>query len=106
MKGPLLFASLLLTSCGLLKLFEKTPTPMREVASSSVKEILNESDVAFSGEIKQRLESLHQVYVIGQKSMLEFDQQIESADIEELYTDSSYLKLLAVRAQAEEIEEE
>jgi len=57
-------------------------------------------------ELEENLTKIHLYHVIGQKQMILFDEQIESTDIVEMYERPAYLKLQAVRAQIEEVEDE
>jgi hypothetical protein len=89
-----LFIVFLASACGGFKIFDtKTSKAGREIASISLKQLLNEEDTSFSAEIDDKLTSLHSYYVIGQKNRLIFDK-------------SAYLNLLAINTQVKDIESE
>lgn len=78
----------------------------RHVAAVSVEQLMVESPENLSEIVKEKLQSLHNYYVIGHKNLAEFDKMISTHSTEELYQSQAYLKLIAVRTQAEEIEHE
>ncbi len=103
----LILLSILLTACGGNHFFEdKLLHSHREVASMALNRLLSEDDLSFSAQIDEKLLSLHVYYILGQKYLKTFDASINELTLEELYASSSYLGLMAVRSQVEEIEEE
>ncbi len=105
-KYLVLSATFLLASCGFTKWLGENPDKNRELASLSVAAMTQEESVSFAEEIDSKLNSLHIYYMLGQHNMALFDAQIEETSIEDMYQSEPYLKLLAVRTQAEEIEHE
>lgn len=103
----LLAPMFILSSCGAYKWWsENSVNNSRQVASLSVQQLMMEKKSNFNESIDEKLQSLHSYYVIGQKNLLQFDAQLESADVEAIYDSPAYLNLLAVRTQTEEIEHE
>lgn len=105
-KYLMLSATFLLASCGFTKWWGEKPEKNRELASLSVKSMTKEESVTFADDIDSKLSSLHVYYMLGQKNLATFDSQIEETPIEDMYQTEAYLKLIAIRTQAEEIEHE
>ena len=95
-----------LSSCGYYKWWGPQANKDREVASVSVKQLLNEDEQTFSENIQDKINALHIYYVLGQKFMGQFDREIPGSKIENIYESEAYLSLLAIRTQTEEIEHE
>lgn len=102
----LLLLILTLPACGGFDLWKAKNDSEREIASLTMNHLLVEETQNFSNEIDDKLHSLHSYYLIGQKNLADFDQGIAENDLEELYEGRSYLNLLAVRTQTDEIENE
>lgn len=96
-----ILSTLGLTSCGGLQKFAEKSDPKRQFASVDSISISNEK---FSQDLDQKLMVLHIHYTLGQKNLEIFDAEIETTPIEKMYQNPSYLRLLVIRAQAEEIE--
>lgn len=106
-KTTLLLSMLILQACGAYKWWgDKSDSKTREVASESMKHIFAIEQKNFSSAIDDKLSSLHMYYLIGQQNLQQFDQIIKEENIEDIYNSEAYLKLMAVRSQAEEIEHE
>lgn len=97
---------MLLASCGGFKLWEHQGHVGRHIASVSVQDLMGEEIQSFSDEIDERVHSLHSYYIIGQKNLYEFDKDIQKSKLVKLYERRSYLHLLSVRTQVDEIEAE
>ena len=76
------------------------------MASLSVQHLLADDDLSFKDEITQKLHFLHLYYVMAHKQLHNFDGKITDLHARKLYSDESYLNLLALRTQIEEIEHE
>jgi len=101
------FMLFLTNSCGMHSFFSDNEVQKsREIASLSVQELLLEDTQSFASDIDEKLLSLHSYYVIGQKNILTFDQELKEKSFLNLYESMPYLKLIAVRTQVEEIEDE
>jgi peptidoglycan/xylan/chitin deacetylase (PgdA/CDA1 family) len=59
-----------------------------------------------SEELEERLETLHLYYLLGQQYLQQFDRELSETPPDQIYRQGAYLKLLAVRSLAEEIETE
>lgn len=104
---PFTLATLMsLSSCGFYKWWGDKTEKDRHIASVSIQHLLDEDDQSFAEDMEERLKGLHSYYVLGQKFLVQFDSEIASTKIENMYTSTSYLSLLAIRTQVEEIEHE
>src|SRR5690554_569647 len=104
MKKLLIFTTTaLLFSCSSTDSWKPTN---RQVAAVAMEQLMVESPENLNELIEEKLSSLHNYYVIGHRNLLEFDESIKNLSTEEIYQSEAYLKLLAVRTQAEEIEHE
>jgi peptidoglycan/xylan/chitin deacetylase (PgdA/CDA1 family) len=101
-----MMAALLLTSsCGVYKWWGgKSEVTSRQMASLNQSQLLLESPDIFEIEIQNKLEALHSYYTIGQINLHKFDEMLKESDPEAIYNSAEYLKLMAVRIHAEEIE--
>ncbi|MFP5385624.1 MAG: polysaccharide deacetylase family protein [Bacteriovoracia bacterium] len=98
---------LAVTSCGGFRLFsEKNVQPEREIASVTMQRLLLEENKSFSAQVDEKLHSLYSYYAIALKNLDTFDSAIDDLSLSELYRSSSYLNLLAVRTQVDDIERE
>jgi peptidoglycan/xylan/chitin deacetylase (PgdA/CDA1 family) len=100
----LILCCLCLNSCGAFQwgYFSQK----REIASLSAQHLLREDQHHFEDRIQDKLQSLHSYYVIGQKNLAQFDELLKSNELNKVYESETYLNLIAVRTQAEEIEHE
>jgi len=78
----------------------------RVIASVVAEQLMVEEAKTFAIEIDERLLSLHSYYVIAQKHLYRFDESIQDKELEKLYQSRSYLSLITIRSQVEEIEKE
>lgn len=104
-----LFTILLLTACSVLRWPQTSSiqtSPARQMASDQKLLLLREDIETFRSELSNKYLALHGYYAIGQKNLLHFDQDIKELKLEALYKSPSYLSLLAVKAQVDEIESE
>lgn len=85
---------LFLNACGA---FKSIPTT-RSIAS------VTDTQETIVLDIEDKLLQIHLYYVIGQKQLMLFDEQIDSTEMDKIYERPVYLKLQAVRAQVEELE--
>ena len=69
-------------------------------------QLMMEESKNFSLEIDEKLLSLHSYYVIAQKQLIQFEEQIPERELEKLYQSRPYLSLITIRSQVEEIERE
>ncbi len=104
----LLFGCLLgLTSCGVFQWWDERghSVSSRETASLTVQHLMMDDESGFAEDMQERLKSLHHYYVLAQKHLYEFD-RMEESHSEKIYQTTSYLSLLAIRTQTDEIEHE
>ncbi|HXH73621.1 MAG TPA: polysaccharide deacetylase family protein [Bacteriovoracaceae bacterium] len=100
-------AFFLLSSCGAYQwLGDKTVQNNRQIASIGAQQLLIDDQDGFNEMLQENLHSLHSYYLIGQKNLIKFDSDLGQVKLEKLYESDSYLNLIAVRSQAEEIEHE
>lgn len=105
MKTPLILSAiLLLSSCGAFKFWEPQSDFNERKAASTKGLVFNQA--ALLEDLETKLLALHSYYVIGQKNLKQFDRDLADTPLDELYRSETYLSLLAVRSQAEEIEHE
>lgn len=100
---------ILLTTATALLIACSSPEEMRtnrHVASVAMEQLMVESPENLGEMIEEKLNSLHNYYMIGHKNLQAFDKSISKFSTEELYQSEAYLNLIAVRTQAEEIEHE
>ncbi len=85
-----------MASCGLFK--TSTSGNIRNISSIEVEQ-------EFSPQvIEEKLHHLFIYYLIAQRELDQFDKKITDSKIEEIYSQSEYLKLQTIRTQVEEIE--
>jgi peptidoglycan/xylan/chitin deacetylase (PgdA/CDA1 family) len=104
----LIFGCLLgLTSCGVFRWWDERghSASSRETASLTVQHLMMDDETGFADDILERLNSLHHYYVLAQKHLYDFDRSDEN-NAEKIYQSQSYLSLLAIRTQTDEIEHE
>ena len=108
MKKALIFLILAtLSSCGLNRwLHPSEVEKSRLIASVSVQQLINDEEVTFKAEIEDKLHSLHIYYLLGHQSLNKLDKQIESGTVKKIYESSTYLELMAIHTQVDEIESE
>ncbi len=103
-----LFSTLLvMTSCGGFRLFSgKTLEQEREIASVAMERLVIEENKTFGADIDEKLGGLYNYYAIAHRNLYAFDESIPELPLEDIYQSSPYLKLIAVRTQVDEIENE
>lgn len=101
-------ATLFLTSCGFFKSDSQKIMGQneREIASIGAKQLVESDEKHFREAIEDKLQALHSYYLIGYKNLEQFDQEAKEGDTSKIYVSDSYLNLMAVRTQVEEIEDE
>lgn len=106
-KWSFLLLTLVLSGCGGFKLWKsEDKVKQREIASLSIQQLMQEETQSFSTEIDEKLLSIHSYNLIAQRNLIQFDESIQDASLEELYQQGPYLKLVAVKTQTDEIEDE
>lgn len=98
--------ALMVTSCGGFKFFENTSEKERKIASLVMEQLVEEEAQTFSDEIDERLFALHSYQILAQANLLTFDELLVDSTLREMYKHSSYLNLMAIRTQMDEIENE
>ena len=98
-----ILAVLVISSCSFMK-WPDSVKGERTLASAAQNTLIYEDADSFGAELDDKLKSLHDYYVIGQKNLHAFDKGLASGSIKDIYQSSAYLNLLAVRSQVEAIE--
>lgn len=108
MKKTLIFLTLAsLSSCGLYRSLDPSEIEKsRLIASVGVQQLINDEEVTFKSEIEDKLHSLHIYYLLGHQNLNKIDKQIESGTSKNLYESATYLELISIRTQIDEIETE
>jgi peptidoglycan/xylan/chitin deacetylase (PgdA/CDA1 family) len=91
-----LFIFVFIASCGLFK--TSTSGNIRTISSIEIEQVFSPRV------IDEKLHQLFIYYLIAQRELDQFDKKIPDLKIEEIYSQSSYLKLQTIRSQSEDIE--
>jgi peptidoglycan/xylan/chitin deacetylase (PgdA/CDA1 family) len=107
-KGWNLIPLFFLISCGGFHTLSGTKelANERQIASMAIERLIMEEDHSFEDDIEDKLLSLHCYYVIALKFLNQFDDSLKEVPLRDLYRGETYLSLLALKTQIDEIEKE